>query len=67
MPILIKAALILGVLGEGRQKYGRNWNEGNLLDFERSNPKCGFRIMSNGYMKYDASHSEVMHIPVIPF
>ena len=56
-----KAAPILGVWG-GEAGSADVTGMKATRWIERSNSKCGFRIMSNGYMKHDASHSEVMHI-----
>ena len=56
-----KAAPILGVWG-GEAGSADVTGMKATRWIERGNSKCGFRIMSNGYMKHDASHPEIMHI-----
>jgi len=56
-----KAAPILGIWG-GEAGSADVTGMKATRWIERSNSECGFRIMSNGYMKHDASHPEVMHI-----
>lgn len=56
-----KAAPILGVWG-GEAGSADVTGMKATRWIERSNSECGFRIMSNGYMKHDASHPEIMHI-----